>query len=116
MDIRLDKGADGPMKKVYDVIGEGHQVIGQDQIQKFLYKRYKGLGAKIYKILVAPQFNHLPNLNQIRYREYADSVEGIFKNKYPDDLKMLAFQLFKQPKDVNKETNLSEQDLFALVG
>lgn len=54
LNINLDKGPEGPIKKRYDAIGEGQQVISQDQIQKYLYKRYKGIGAKIYKILVAP--------------------------------------------------------------
>ena len=59
----LDKTPEGPMKKVYDKIGEGHQVISGDQISKYLNKRYKGIGTKIYKILIQPAFPNLPNLN-----------------------------------------------------
>ena len=107
------------MKAVYEAIGDGPGTmhIGQEQIQKYLHKRYKGLAPKVYKILVAPQLQNVPNQNQIRYQEYAAAVGRIFHDRSADDLKGLGFQLFKQPKDaLNKETLLSEQDLFALIG
>lgn len=75
---------------------------------KYLNKRYKGIGTKIYKILIQPAFPNLPNLNQIRYKDYSDGIEKIFQDKPAEDLRQIAFLLFKQPKDINKDPDTSK--------